>query len=61
MRSFARLELVFNGPHALEALVILDHTGQQTIVRFTAFATGEVLQSDAFTLDYPADTDVVRG
>jgi len=59
---FARLEVVFaiDSDH-LEALVILDHTGQQTIVRFTTFATEQVLQSDVFQLDYPPDTDVVRG
>ena len=59
---FARLEVVFaSDSEHLEALVILDHTGQQTIVRFTTFATDQVLQLDAFQLDIPPDTDVVRG
>ena len=57
---FARMQLVFDG-RTLSALVIYDHVGQQTLVRFADYEPGQVIQSDVFEMRYPPDTDFVRG
>ncbi len=57
---FDRMELVFLGD-ALLTLAIYDHTGQQTLIRFTEYRVDQVIQSDVFELEYPPGTDVVRG
>lgn len=57
---FARMQLVFDG-QILSALVIYDHVGQQTLIRFAEYEAGQVIQSDVFEMRYPPDTDFVRG
>ena len=57
---FDRMELVFLDD-ALLTLVIYDHTGQQTLIRFTEYRAGQVIQSEVFELEYPPGTDFVRG
>ena len=57
---FARMQLVFEG-QLLSALVIYDHVGQTTLIRFAEYEPGQVIQSDVFEMRYPPDTDFVRG
>jgi len=57
---FERIEIVF-GSHGLQALLIFDHTQQQTVIRFSDYRTDQVIQSSVFELDLPPDTDIVRG
>lgn len=57
---FDRLEITFVDDQ-LSALDIHDHTGQQTLIRFSNYRAQQVLQSDLFELDYPDGTDFVRG
>ena len=57
---FAQLDLVFMGERLL-SLTILDHSGQQTIIRFTEFTVGQAIEADAFQARYPPGTDFVRG
>jgi outer membrane lipoprotein carrier protein len=57
---FNRLEMVFNGGD-LDALLIFDHTGQQTYIRFINYQSAQVIQSSLFELEYPIGTDFVRG
>ena len=57
---FERLELVFLGDKLL-TLLIHDHSGQQTVIRFTQYQAGQVIQSEVFELEYPPGTDIVRG
>ncbi len=46
------------GPHGLETMVIRDHLGQSTDIRFENFAARSMIQSSDFTLDVPPGTDV---
>ncbi|NOX51084.1 MAG: outer membrane lipoprotein chaperone LolA [Gammaproteobacteria bacterium] len=57
---FERIEIVF-GSNGLQALLIFDHTQQQTVIRFSDYRTDQVIQSSVFELDLPPDTDIVRG
>ena len=57
---FERLELTFVGER-LSALVIIDHVGQQTQIRFAEYEPRQVIQSSVFELEYPPGTDFVRG
>ena len=57
---FERVELVFLGDKLL-TLLIHDHSGQQTVIRFTQYQAGQVIQSELFELEYPPGTDIVRG
>jgi outer membrane lipoprotein carrier protein len=57
---FERVELVFRGDKLL-TLLIHDHSGQQTVIRFTQYRAGQVIQSEVFELEYPPGTDIVRG
>ena len=57
---FERIELVFDEAR-LAALVIIDHAGQQTLIRFSEYPSQQVIQSDVFELEYPPGTDFVRG
>jgi len=57
---FERMELVFRD-EALLTLAIYDHSGQQTLIRFTEYRADQVIQSTVFELEYPPGTDFVRG
>ena len=57
---FERIELVFDEAR-LAALAIIDHAGQQTLIRFSEYPPQQVIQSDVFELEYPPGTDFVRG
>ena len=57
---FERVELIFLGDKLL-TLLIYDHSGQQTVIRFTQYQAGQVIQSELFELEYPPGTDIVRG
>ena len=57
---FETLELTFSGA-ALSAMVISDHSGQQTLISFDEYQAQQVIQSSVFELDYPPGTDFVRG
>ncbi len=57
---FASMELVFRAD-TLHTLIITDHTGQQSVIRFTGFSAGQMIESTMFELDLPADIDIVRG
>jgi len=57
---FQRLEIEFAGER-LDTLAIYDHAGQQTRIRFTDYASAQVIQSSTFELEYPPGTDFVRG
>lgn len=57
---FARMELVFRNATLL-TLAIYDHTGQETLIRFSEYRAGQVIQSGVFELEYPPGTDFVRG
>ncbi len=57
---FERLELIFVGEQ-LSSLVIIDHAGQQTQIRFAEYEPHQVIQSSVFELEYPPGTDFVRG
>ena len=46
------------GPDGLETMVIRDHLGQSTDIRFENFAARSMIQSSDFTLDVPPGTDV---
>lgn len=46
------------GPDGLETMVIRDHFGQSTDIRFENFAARSMIQSSDFTLDVPPGTDV---
>ncbi len=46
---------------ALTQLLIFDHLGQYTTVRFRQIPAGEVLDSALFELDLPADVDIIEG
>ena len=54
------MELVFSGD-ALNTIAIIDHTGQQTLIRFADYDTQQVIQSSTFELEFPPGTDFVRG
>ncbi len=57
---FERIELVFDDAR-LAVLAIIDHSGQQTLIRFSEYPAQQVIQSDVFELEYPPGTDFVRG
>ncbi len=57
---FAGIELIF-AAEVLHGLIITDHTGQQSTIRFSAVRSHQVIQSQMFELDLPADIDIVRG
>lgn len=57
---FERIEIEFIN-ETLSALVIYDHTGQETLIRFAEYRAQQVIQSSMFELEYPAGTDFVRG
>ena len=46
------------GSHGLQAMVIRDHLGQSTDIRFDNFGERSMIQSSDFTLDVPPGTDV---
>lgn len=46
------------GSQGLQAMVIRDHLGQSTDIRFDNFADRSMIQSSDFTLDVPPGTDV---
>ena len=57
---FQQLRLQFqNG--ALAGLIIFDHVGQRTTIRFDEYAPDQVVQSEVFELEYPPGTDFVKG
>ncbi|MEM7080341.1 MAG: outer membrane lipoprotein chaperone LolA [Pseudomonadota bacterium] len=57
---FAAIEIMFEA-EALYALAIRDHTGQQTVITFSQFRAQQVIQSERFELELPADVDIFRG
>ena len=57
---FAHLELFFAGPD-LHSINIIDHSGQETVIRFSAYQTTQTLPKNLFNLEYPSGTDFVRG
>lgn len=57
---FATLEVVFN-EQALDALIITDHTGQQSVIRIHSFQSEQTLDAGLFVLELPPETDIVRG
>ena len=57
---FERIEMTFLH-NVLSTLVIYDHTGQQTFIRFADYRAQQVIQSSMFELEYPPGTDFVRG
>ena len=57
---FERIEITFIRD-ALSTLVIYDHAGQQTLIRFADYRAQQVIQSSMFELEYPPGTDFVRG
>jgi len=57
---FQFFEVTFLGDQ-LQALKIFDHTGQETLIRFTDYQSSQVIQSQVFELEYPPGTDFVRG
>ncbi len=46
------------GSQGLQAMVIRDHLGQSTDIRFDNFGERSMIQSSDFTLDVPPGTDV---
>lgn len=57
---FQEVRLHFEGP-ALTALLIFDHLGQYTTVRFRQIPGSAVLDSALFDLDLPEDVDIIDG
>jgi outer membrane lipoprotein carrier protein len=57
---FSSLEMIFQQDR-LSTLVISDHAGQQTLIRFADYQSRQVIQSSVFELVFPPGTDFVRG